>query len=88
MSDAGFDEKEERRRVLVRNERLKLRANALDRLSTASVAAGFIGPVASMSSGGFASAISPSIVASTAVWLVAAFVLHTGAQFMLGRLEP
>lgn len=88
MGDVYSDDKEDRRRVLVQNERVKLRANALDRLSTASVAAGFIGPFASMSSGGFASAISPSIIASTAVWLVAAFVLHMGAQFMLGRLEP
>lgn len=88
MSDAGIEDKEERRRVVVGNERTKLRANAMDRLSTASVAAGFIGPVASISSGGFTSAISFSIIASTAVWLLAAFMLHTGAQFMLGRLDP
>ncbi|TDK38864.1 hypothetical protein E2F50_01600 [Rhizobium deserti] len=48
MEDAEFLEKEERRLVLVGNERRKLLAGALDRLSTAFVAVGVLGQILSL----------------------------------------
>ncbi|RWX78481.1 hypothetical protein EPK99_07650 [Neorhizobium lilium] len=84
-----FDfEVEERRLVLIQNERAKLRANALDRLSTASAAAGFIAPVASISNGGVSFGISISVVASTTAWIFTAAMLHLGARFSLRKLKP
>ncbi len=80
--------KDKQKLVLVQNERAKLRANALDRLSTASVAAGFVAPVASTSNAGFSSGISISIVISTVAWIFTALILHLGAQFTLGKLKP
>ncbi len=38
---------DDRKKILVQNERTKLSANAIDRLSTASIAAGFIAPTVS-----------------------------------------
>ncbi|RYE66865.1 MAG: hypothetical protein EOP17_10260 [Rhizobiaceae bacterium] len=88
MSDPFDFGKEERKLLLVHNERTKLRANALDRLSSASVAAGFIAPIASMSNNGVTFGISVSIVASTTAWIFTALVLHFAAQLMLGKQRP
>jgi hypothetical protein len=89
MSDEPFDvEKERQRLILIQNERAKLRANSLDRLSTASVAAGFIAPVASISAGGFNAGLSVSVVISTLSWISTALILHLGAQFTLRKLKP
>jgi hypothetical protein len=85
MSDPFDFGKEERKLLLVHNERTKLRANALD---SASVAAGFIAPIASMSNNGVTFGISVSIVASTTAWIFTALVLHFAAQLMLGKLRP
>ncbi|SIQ54355.1 hypothetical protein SAMN05880590_10580 [Rhizobium sp. RU35A] len=87
MSDADFRLQEERRRVLVQNERRKLAANALDRLSTASVGAGLIAPMASFS--GSVSLAGPiaAIVVSTIAWLSAALTLHFLARQQLGKLR-
>ncbi|MQB10701.1 hypothetical protein FCH38_08625 [Agrobacterium tumefaciens] len=72
---------------LVHNERTKLLANSIDRLSTACVAAGFIAPAVSLANGSGLS-IAWGIVASTCIWLFTAFTLHLGARHVLGRLRP
>src|SRR5687768_12081512 len=75
---------------LVRNERWKLLANALDRASTACIAVGVFGPaVAALYDLGGASAMAGGLfgVAASAFWLVAAVVLHFLAQYVLGRLK-
>lgn len=62
---------------LIYNERTKLLANALDRLSTASVAAGFIAPVSSFA-GNMGFQLSVAAIFSTAAWLVGALILQFG----------
>lgn len=68
--------------VTIHNERTKLLANALDRTSTACVAVGLIAPVVG---GGFRG--NWDIVASIAIWLFAALVLHLGARRVLAGLR-
>lgn len=87
MSGAELFERIERRQALVFNERTKLVAGSLDRLSTASVVAGFIGPIASSSATGSMAAITQAVVISTLTWLFAAFLLHFAARQMLGKLK-
>lgn len=55
--------------TLVHNERTKLLANSLDRLSTACVAAGFIAPAVSLSSGSMSFSITLPTAISTMAWL-------------------
>ncbi|MDO9709862.1 hypothetical protein [Paracraurococcus lichenis] len=61
---------------LIHNERLKLQVNALDRASTACLAAGVLGPTVGQQT-------SPT----TFLWLLAAAGLHMVAYRMLGRLQ-
>jgi hypothetical protein len=84
--DAGFLEREERRLVLVGNERWKLLANSLDRLSTACVAAGFVAPASALASAGVFDGISAAVVFSTGAWLSSAVLLHLSARRALGKL--
>ncbi|MGE6740736.1 hypothetical protein ACQKGC_10715 [Allorhizobium pseudoryzae] len=70
---------------LIHNERTKLLANALDRLSTASVAAGFIAPVSSFA-GNPGYQLSVAAILSTAAWLTGALILHLAARRALGGL--
>ncbi|WP_165218719.1 hypothetical protein [Affinirhizobium pseudoryzae] len=77
-----------RKRVLVQNERAKLSAAAIDRLSTACVAVGFITPLVSLSGSTIVPSWSLELVFSTVTWLVAAFILHLMARHVLRRLEP
>jgi hypothetical protein len=86
MFDAGLDDRQERRLVLVQNERLKLAAASLDRLFTAYVVAGFIAPITSLSSTGSLASLTPKIGVSTMVWILAALILHWIARQLLGRL--
>lgn len=72
---------------LVHNERTKLLANSIDRLSTACIAAGFIAPAVSLANGSGLS-MSWGIVVSTGTWLFAALILHLAARHLLGRLRP
>jgi hypothetical protein len=72
--------------TLVHNERTKLLANSLDRLSTACVAAGFIAPAVSLSSGAMSFGISLSTAVSTVAWLLGALILHLSARRALGGL--
>lgn len=74
---------------LVRNERLKLVANALDRASTACITVGVLGPaVAVLYNLGGASGVAGSALATgSTLWLVGAGMLHLLAQYALGRLK-
>ncbi|MGI2031749.1 hypothetical protein ACRQ1B_05080 [Rhizobium panacihumi] len=83
MSGAGYDEDEARRRVLVVNERRKLLAGALDRVSTAFIVVGVLGQALSLNpaSASFAAAIV------MLGWISGAVILHLVAQRVLGGLK-
>ncbi len=73
---------------LVRNERTKLLANALDRASTACFTVGVLGPaVAALYGVGGPGAVPAAVIAfGSLFWLLAAVVLHIIARAVLGRL--
>ncbi|MCO5730295.1 hypothetical protein [Rhizobium sp. SSA_523] len=77
-----------RKQVLVRNERAKLSAAAIDRLSTACVVVGFITPLVSLSGTTTIPFWSLSLIFSTVNWLLAALILHLMVRYVLKRLEP
>jgi hypothetical protein len=71
---------------LVHNERSKLVANALDRASTASIAAGIFAPVATATLG--QSQVSwDQAAASVVFWLVCAAILHIEARRQISTLR-
>lgn len=72
---------------LIRNERTKLLANALDRASTACIAAGLIAPVVSAMNAGSGLHLSWLAIGSSGAWILAAVALHLGARHVLGRLQ-
>jgi hypothetical protein len=75
---------------LVRNERTKLLANALDRASTAALAVGVLGPVVTSSYG-----LTPpdrglllsGLVIGTILWVLIAVLLHVSARWVLKGLR-
>lgn len=69
---------------LIHNERTKLLANAIDRVSTAFMAVGVLGRVFSL----VPSYDSWLGLLSIAVWLFAAIALHLSARRVLGSLQP
>lgn len=69
---------------LVRNERTKLTASALDRLSTAFVVVGVLGKTLNYSPG---ADMWIGLLGVTA-WILGAFILHLIARRTLGRLVP
>ncbi len=71
---------------LVGNERIKLTANALDRLSTVCLAAGAATPFATFLSGESSMSFS-HLAAGCYIWVFAAVSLHRAARRMLGMLE-
>ncbi|MBV8401027.1 MAG: hypothetical protein JOZ17_20185 [Acetobacteraceae bacterium] len=71
---------------LVRNERLKLLANALDRASTACVTVGIVTPVAGLVYGLIPHVSALALAAACFVWLFVAVSLHLAARRVLGRL--
>lgn len=76
--------------TLVRNERRKLLANALDRASTACFTIGIATPLAGWlyDFSGLRAALDPSTLAiGMAVWLFGAVILHLTARWALGDLE-
>ncbi|CUX11533.1 MULTISPECIES: hypothetical protein [Rhizobium/Agrobacterium group] len=77
------DERERRRLDIVSNERRKLMANALDRLSTAFIALGVVGQALSLTP---ASTSIFSIVVMTG-WILGAVILHLIARRVLGGLR-
>lgn len=73
---------------LIKNERAKLLANALDRASTACLTVGVFGPAVAFLYGMGTVHISPvALGVGGAVWLTAAVLLHLLAQRTLGRLQ-
>ena len=70
---------------LIHNERTKLLASNLDRASTAAIAAGFIAPGTSLATTG--PTVTPFLVLSTVVWILAAIVLHYLGRWVLGGLR-
>lgn len=72
----------------IHNERTKLLANALDRTSTACVAAGLIAPATGIANGAAgAPHLTLGTVVGTIVWLSAAIALHLLARRALGGLR-
>ena len=71
---------------LVRNERTKLLANALDRASTACLVVGILAPVSSSLLGAGPSGPLGGLVLSFVGWTGTAVVLHLGARRLLGDL--
>jgi hypothetical protein len=73
---------------IVQNERIKLRANALDRASTACLAVGVLGPAV-----GFLYGVSAAnvprllLVIGSTMWLSAAVALHLLSWRTLGGLK-
>ena len=74
---------------LVHNERTKLLANALNTAATSSFAIGVLAPVAATfyNVGGAAPVRLGVLVLGTAIWLIAAAVLHMGARRVLRGLR-
>jgi hypothetical protein len=74
---------------LVHNERLKLAANRLNTIATASVTIGVIAPLAAFIYG-LSATTRPvwSIALSAPIRLLNAGALHYAAQKLLGRLRP
>lgn len=75
---------------LVHNERTKLLANALDRASTAALAVGVLGPVATATYGlGPADRPLPllGLIVGTILWLAVAILLHMFARWTLRDLR-
>jgi hypothetical protein len=73
---------------LIHNERIKLRANALDRASTACLAVGVLGPtVAQFSPSIHLGPAEVRLLVGAALWISAAGVLHYLAHRVLGRLQ-
>ncbi|NKN36806.1 hypothetical protein HFC70_10620 [Agrobacterium sp. a22-2] len=74
--------------TLIHNERTELLANALDRASTACIAAGLIGPAVGIANhSATAPALSWAPLLGTVIWLFAAIALHLFARRVLGGLQ-
>ena len=70
---------------LVGNERTKLLAAALDRVSTVCITVGIAAPVSSFV---YSSNVpASSLIAACYIWLLIALGLHLAARRVLGRLE-
>jgi small-conductance mechanosensitive channel len=80
---ADFRERKASRLILVNNERRKLMANALDRLSTAFVAVGVLSQIFSLSS----AAVSIGAITVMAGWILGAIILHLMAHRILGGMK-
>jgi hypothetical protein len=68
-------------------EQIKLRANALDRASTACLAVGLLAPLANLLYNGGAGTNGFGSFCATVVYLVAALVLHHSALRHLKELD-
>lgn len=80
---AELRRKEAGRLVLVNNERRKLMAAALDRLSTAFVVVGVLGQILSLSP----DYASFARIATMVGWILGAVLLHYTAYRLLGGLK-
>lgn len=72
---------------LIKNERTKLLANALDRASTACIAVGLIAPTVTTMNTGNPLHLSWIALMSSGSWILAAIALHLGERHVLGRLQ-
>jgi hypothetical protein len=74
---------------LIHNERTKLSATALNGTAIASIAAGFITPLAAVSFGLPGSAARGALVTTlfAVAWLGVGSVLHLVARYLLGNLR-
>ena len=73
---------------LIRNERLKLLANALDRASTSCVTIGFISPVAGVAYATQVAGLAPGFFwLAGGSWILFGIGLHLVAQQVLGGLR-
>ena len=73
--------------TLVRNERLKLRAAALDRLSTTCIAVGIAAPTSAWLLGNGSGLPRSAYIATCVTFGALALVLHVLAHLVLGGLE-
>ena len=74
--------------LLVDNERIKLAANAFDRLSTTLASIGVVAPFVALIYGTGTITLTPQFSAvAAACWLMAAASLHLIAQQLLGALK-
>lgn len=72
----------------VENERRKLLANALDRISSACITVGIITPLAAATYGPSLLGLPPHFyVIGGGSWLLAGIALHLGARSVLGGLR-
>ena len=73
---------------ILHNERIKLRANALDRASTACLAVGVLGPAVGFLYGVSAASVPRLLlVVGSSMWLSAAVALHLLSWRTLGGLK-
>jgi hypothetical protein len=75
---------------LVRNERIKLIANALDRASTACIAVGILAPIVTTLIHWGETNAGPNVIFLMLAglgWLSIALALHLAAQRVLGKLR-
>lgn len=72
---------------LIHNERMKLRANALNTAATSSFTVGVLAPIAAaFYNVGTTLVPLPTIIVGASVWLFCAFGLHLAARRVLGGL--
>ena len=75
---------------LIWNERLKLAANALNALATATITVGILAPIAAVLYG--LGSVNPSrpfgiLLLSGLIWVLIGGTLHYVAQWLLGKLK-
>ena len=73
---------------LIKNERVKLLATALNNIASATIVTGFVAPLVAVLYHMPAPAIGWFWILSAAVCVFSGFSLHMVAQSVLGRLEP
>ena len=73
---------------MVRNERLKLLATALNNMAVATIITAVIAPVVTLFNGSTGTAVTIWWAFGSAVWILAGLGLHLAAQGVLGRLRP
>ncbi|MBN7808747.1 hypothetical protein JZX86_25800 [Agrobacterium rosae] len=83
MVEDDLNGQDRRKSDLVSNERRKLLANALDRLSTAFIAIGVLGPALSLTP----NSLNISSVAFIVGWILSSVALHLTARRVLGGLR-
>lgn len=72
---------------LIDNERVKLRANAFDRASTACLAVGILGPLVTLAAQDSFTNVKFGLLAGAPAWVIACLLLHYVAYKVLGNLK-